>query len=68
MGAWLSGDNQFAAQVVLDYLSDLFTESPREQFSKAEILVVLNEVRNDPDLFDPAVVVAYETAMAEVRE
>jgi hypothetical protein len=64
----MNTDQQFAAQVVLDYLSDMFTETPRETFSREEVLVVLNGVRTDTDLFDPAVVVAYELAMAEGEE
>ena len=56
----LSTDDQFAGLIFLDYISDLFTVAGKEQFTRAEILIVLNNVKCDPDLFDPDVVVAYE--------
>ena len=36
----------------MEYISDLFTTSPKESFSKADVLVVLNLVRNDPEITD----------------
>jgi hypothetical protein len=38
------------AQSLIEYLEDLITESPKETFSKLEMLVVLNAVKHDPDL------------------
>jgi len=36
----------------MEYISDLFTTSPKDSFSKADVLVVLNLVRNDPEIID----------------
>ena len=35
-------------KLTVEYLEDLVTESPKESFSKVEILVLLNLVKNDP--------------------
>lgn len=59
-------DEQFAALVILDYLSDLFTASPIEQFSREQILVVLNSVKDDPELIESAVLLAYEEAVKDI--
>ena len=57
---------QFQVLNMLDYLSDLFTAAKKESFTRVEILVVLNHVKNDPELFDPAVLIAQQTANAEI--
>jgi hypothetical protein len=56
----LPQDDQFAGLIFLDYVSDLFTVAAKETFTRSEILIVLNNIKCDPDLFDPDVVVAYE--------
>ena len=38
------------AQSLIEYLEDLITASPKEQFSKIEMLILLNAVKNDSDL------------------
>ncbi len=38
------------AQSLIEYLEDLITASPKEQFSKIEVLILLNAVKNDADL------------------
>lgn len=68
MSSPLTHDEQFQALNVLDYLSDLFTMSPKETFTKVQILIVLNQVKNDPDIFDPQVLIAQQTANAEIDE
>ena len=35
-------------KLTVEYLEDLITESPKETFTKLEILVLLNLVKNDP--------------------
>lgn len=35
-------------KLTVEYLEDLVTESPKETFTKVEILVLLNLVKNDP--------------------
>lgn len=58
--------DQVAALSVLDYVSDLFTSSPRESFSRDEVLVILNAVRNDPEIFDAAVVALWDEETGEI--
>ena len=38
------------AQSLIEYLEDLVTASPKETFSKIEVLILLNAVKHDPDL------------------
>ena len=38
------------AQSLIEYLEDLITASPKQRFSKIEVLILLNAVKNDPDL------------------
>jgi len=38
------------AQSLIEYMEDLITASPKEQFSKVEVLILLNAVKNDSDL------------------
>lgn len=38
------------AQSLIEYMEDLVTASPKEQFSKVEVLILLNAVKNDSDL------------------
>jgi hypothetical protein len=35
-------------KLTVEYLENLITESPKEMFTKVEILVLLNLVKNDP--------------------
>jgi hypothetical protein len=37
-------------QSLFEYVEDLITASPKESFSKIEILILLNAVKNDADL------------------
>jgi hypothetical protein len=62
----LTQNEQFQALNVIDYLSDLFTAAGKETFTRIEILVVLNGVRNDPELFDPDILIAQQQAMADI--
>lgn len=64
----LEPSEAFASLIILDFLSDLFTDSGRETFSRDDILVILNWAKNDPDLFDPDVVLAYELATADIEK
>jgi uncharacterized protein YllA (UPF0747 family) len=58
---------QFQALNLMDYLSDLFTVAQKETFTRVEILVLLDHIKNDPELFDPAVLIAQQTATAEIN-
>jgi hypothetical protein len=53
---------QFQVLNMLDYLSDLFTASPKDAFTRTEVLIVLNATRNDTDLIDPDVLIAQQQA------
>ena len=57
---------QFQALNVLDCLSGLFTAAKKETFTRVEILVLLDQIKNDPDLFDPTVRIAQQIATAEI--
>jgi hypothetical protein len=39
------------AQMMVEYAEDLVTASPKESFSKIEMLLLLNAVKNDRHLF-----------------
>ncbi len=62
----LSPLDQFAALCTIDAISDLFTASTKEMFTRDEVLSVLNNFRSDPDFFDPDVVVAQQIATQEI--
>ena len=62
----LSEAEQFQALNVLEYLSDLFTASGKQSFTKAEVLVILNSVQGDQNIFDPHVLIAQQEASAEI--
>ncbi len=38
------------AQSLIEYMEDLITASPKESFSKIEMLVLLNAIKNDRDM------------------
>ena len=38
------------AQTLIEYLEDLITESPKASFTKLDMLILLNAVKNDPVL------------------
>lgn len=62
----LDSEQQFVALIILDYVSDLFTASPHGSFSRIEILKLLNDVMNDPDLIDSQALIAYQEATADI--
>jgi hypothetical protein len=47
----LPEEHQIGAAVIVAHLRDLFTITPKEQFTRCEILVALNEMQNDPNIF-----------------
>jgi hypothetical protein len=38
------------AQSLIEYMEDLITASPKESFTKIEMLILLNAVKHDSDL------------------
>lgn len=43
------GLTQFA-QTLIEYMEDLITASPKKSFTKIEMLVLLNAIKNDSDM------------------
>lgn len=62
----LTVDEQFQVLNVLDYISDLFTGTPKPSFTPTEILIILDYLRSDPDFFDPEVLIAQQMSAAEI--
>jgi len=54
------GEQAYGALCILDYLLALFTAAGRESFTRDVILVTLNSVKNDPELFALDTVLDYE--------
>ena len=46
------GELTLIAQCLMEYVEDLLTASPKESFTKVEMLVLLNAVKNDQELMD----------------
>lgn len=44
-------EQRIGAACMLCYLRDLFTATPRETFTRESILVILEAVSRDPELF-----------------
>jgi hypothetical protein len=61
-----NADNQWGAQSILGLLRDVFTVTPRANFTREEILVILDRIRSDRDLFDPNLVLAFDRLEAEL--
>ena len=56
----LSTEHQIGGLAALGYVEDLISNSPKPAFTREELLMLLNLVKNDPDLFDAAVVAEVE--------
>jgi hypothetical protein len=56
----LTKEDQFGMLLALQYLSDLFTGAGKETFTRVEVLTILNDVKNDPELIDPDTVIAFD--------
>ena len=63
----MSESEQFQALNTISYLEDLFTIATKETFSRDEILMLLNRVKTDPEIFDPQVVIAHQIACDELE-
>lgn len=57
---------QFQALNVLELLSDLFSAGDKGVFTREEVLIVIDSVRNDPDFFDPDVLIAQQQVSASI--
>ena len=49
----LQGEYAIGAAALWSYLRDLFTATEKEMFSRAEILVLLDQINQDPDICVP---------------
>jgi hypothetical protein len=58
---------RFGGLVILEYLMNLFGESPKEVFSRIDVLAVLDGVKSDSALFPEAVVEMSERIKAPER-
>ena len=65
--AYDSTESALAVLSLLDYLQDLFTVG-KQAYTREEVLVILNLVREDPELIDPLAVVAYQMATEGIGE
>lgn len=61
----LTPEAQAGALCTLSYLSDLITVGRTEQYSRTDLLIVLDCIKNDPDLFDPEVVRSFDATEVE---
>lgn len=59
---------QFAGLCVIGYLEALLTVSPKQSFTRDELLILLNDVKTDPDLFALEVVIAYDQISNETED
>lgn len=50
-GGPMPGEYQVGAAAILSYLLDCFTGTPKEQFTRDEILVLLNAILHDGEIF-----------------
>lgn len=56
----LDPEQQIGAAVLVAFLRDLFTTAGKEQFTRDEILVLLNTLQNDPEIFSVDLVTLFE--------
>ena len=61
----LSTEHQIGGLAALGYVEDLFSHAGKQVFTRDEILVLLNLVKNDPEIFHPVVVEEVERAGVE---
>jgi hypothetical protein len=64
----IDGDAAFGALAILDLLLGLFTDAGKETFTREEVLLILNWAKNDPEIFSPDLVAAYEESVCGVGE
>lgn len=58
---------QFGGLATLDFLAGIVGESPRTEYSRAQVIELLNKAKTLEELFDPAVVAAYELSIESLR-
>jgi len=63
----MTPNEQAVALATLRYVADLITVSPKKTYTREELLVLLNLIENDRDLFDPAVVARMDEIESEIQ-
>lgn len=58
--AELPEDLQLGAAAMVDYLRSLFTGAGKDIYTRDEILVLLNLIQNDPEIFSMDIIAAFE--------
>ena len=61
----LEGGHAIGAALIISYLRDLFTASPKDLFRREEILVVLDEIQGDAEIMTPNLVQALDSLAGE---
>jgi hypothetical protein len=61
----LEGEHAVGAALIIVYLRDLFTGSPKDLFRREEILVVLDETQADPEIMTPNLVQALDSLVGQ---
>jgi hypothetical protein len=63
----LEGEHAIGAALIISYLRDLFTVARKDLFRREDILVILDEIRGDPEIMTPNLVQALDNLVqAEV--
>ena len=58
----MTPNEQFQVLNLLDYLDDLFSASPKETFTREEMLTVIRAIHYDQDFFAPEIIVLHSKA------
>jgi hypothetical protein len=61
----LDGDYAVGAAILWSYLRDLFTDAGKDVFRREEILVLLDVIQSDPDMFPPDLIAMVADARVE---
>ncbi len=62
-----SEDEQRLCLGLLDVLSGVFTTAAKDSYTRDEVLIVLDLLRSDTDMFDPLVVIAHQISTEEIN-
>lgn len=62
----MTPQEQYQCLNLLEYLSDLFGAATEPFYTPHQILILLNTIREDPEMFDPDVVVAQQIATGHI--
>lgn len=60
-----SEEQEIGAIAILVYLENLVASSPKETFTREEVLMILECVGNDPEIFQPGSLATAKDALCE---